>query len=948
MGCFVSRMLGAALLVTVCACSGGSGGGKRPDPDPDPGGARLTNSYCSLVLDETGAVESLRLLPDGEELSLAGAFMEADHGGTTFAATSLTTSKGDIVVRFEGLSGRLRIAVETEPGHIVFRIREASIPDLEAVRLRIPIRFSGVFDSPMNGRYNDVSAVCLRPVTANTLAKYFLKDKVLTLGVEWVARRGIVGGAAALVATPRANLLDAIEALETAEGLPSPHFDGVRARESAAARESYLFLTYYVPGDVDALIEYAKVGGFGTILFLRNLWRETGGTYAIDTARFPGGLAEFTSVCDEIHAAGLGVGVHLYGPSVSIEDPLVSPVPADGFLTWACPDLATAVGAADASLVLAGAPDLPATGRGGYPGTYVRVGDEIIRYTALSSSPPYTLSGCERGTLGTVASAHASGAPVGHLATTWSMFLIDPDGPLVQTVANNLGAVVNAAKIDFVYFDGAAFTQEGKHVDGWYYMNRLLPAHVAAFDHPVLVQTSLGPGRQLSWHIVPRSASADGHGDIKWYLDQRTPAIESFLRGFTVPDVGWYGFDQGRPPDHLEYIAARCMGWGGSLSLQTYKIALENDSRSRETMEMLGRYERCKWEGGLPENILATLPTPGQDFRLLEGDPRTWHLFKTAYLPEEPVRLLEGGDHHVWTVTNPEAYNRKVGVEIVRGGAIHVDARIDEPGHMDLDDFEAVDAYATGGDNDFTRLVNWTDPWVSTQGMARKGVDHELTVSGDARIGATCATLSTDNQSVGTGWCAVGRRLATPVDISGMKALGLWLHGDGNATTLRIELWDDANVRAQVRAPIHFSGWRLHTWALSTPAAFDRTKVRYLVFILSDLPLHGTAEVKLDGFRALPTLRPAVSLAGATIRIGSREVTLPADLPPEGTARIDALGRLTIWPGGMATGQTWVLPDGPILIGTGTRHARFTLADPSDYPGDVAVRVSFLDTVHPK
>ena len=65
-------------------------------------------------------------------------------------------------------------------------------------------------------------------------------------------------------------------------------------------------------------------------------------------------------------------------------------------------------------------------------------------------------------------------------------------------------------------------------------------------------------------------------------------------------------------------------------------------------------------------------------------------------------------------MTNPEAFNRKVGVEIVRGGAIRVDADMDEPGHVVLDDFEAVDAYATGGDNDFTRLVTWTDPWISS------------------------------------------------------------------------------------------------------------------------------------------------------------------------------------------------------------------------------------------
>ena len=238
-------------------------------------------------------------------------------------------------------------------------------------------------------------------------------------------------------------------------------------------------------------------------------------------------------------------------------------------------------------------PDLPPPAAGGFPGRYLRLGDEIVEYAATSAGPPFAFTGCTRGALGTTAAAHAAGSAPRHLATLYDLFLIDPDGPLVATVAAHLGQIVNAAGIDMVYFDGAG-TPTNEYVQNWYYANRLFPACYAAFDHPVLVQTSMGPGRELDWHLVPRSASADGHGDIKWYLDRRTASIETIRRGFSVPDVGWYGFDVGRPPDYLEYVCAKCLGWGCGLSVQTFKSQLEQDPRARETMEMIGRYERCK------------------------------------------------------------------------------------------------------------------------------------------------------------------------------------------------------------------------------------------------------------------------------------------------------------------------------------------------------------------
>ena len=65
---------------------------------------------------------------------------------------------------------------------------------------------------------------------------------------------------------------------------------------------------------------------------------------------------------------------------------------------------------------------------------------------------------------------------------------------------------------------------------------------------------------------VPRSASADGHGDLKGYLDQRMAGILQMRRTFTAADIGWYALDIHGRPDELEYVCAKALATDSSIS----------------------------------------------------------------------------------------------------------------------------------------------------------------------------------------------------------------------------------------------------------------------------------------------------------------------------------------------------------------------------------------------
>jgi hypothetical protein len=342
------------------------------------------------------------------------------------------------------------------------------------------------------------------------------------------------------------------------------------------------------------------------------------------------------------------------------------------------------------------------------------------------------------------------------------------------------------------------------------------------------------------------------------------------------------------------------------------------------------------------------LLAPGQDFRLLEDAAGAWHVFEADYDAPRDIHTLTAGAHS-WSVGNPEADARTLGIEITRGDAIRVDAVWTDPGVAVVDPFTDAAPYAPDAQNDSARLVNRVGKVMNAIGPARSGVQHDLAVVTDASVGGSCLELTaTNTHDRNIGWCAVGRDFEPRLDLTSMEAVGLWLHGDKSGVDVTVELYDDQDRRAVLRLPVFFDGWRLHALPFVTPSGFDRTKVKYLVVIAADLPPDSDVALRFALLRGTPAVRTPADLTGASIEVGGRTVALPAVLPPGGTARVDALGRIRIWPGGMTAGQTWDLAGGPVTVQPGVHAVTFRATGPTPYPGDVAVRFSRLRRIHPE
>jgi len=867
----------------------------------------LENGLARMALSADGRVSDLRALGSDEPLAAPevpfGIFL-ARRGGLELPVAAITREGDELDVRFIDADVRARIQVETRDDHFFFEVLDVSPDDLDSLTIQFPLVRREVVANAMNATYDDRFGIQLFGTTINTAnSSADHGAAVRALRCSAVARHGIEGAGFALVVAPRERFNEAIMAAERARGLPCPVLDGQWARFSDMARESYLFATGSTEADIDTLIDYAKLGGFGTIIVLKNDWLANHGHFDINTNAYPDGRESVKRAVDRIHAAGLHAGVHVFGPSISPNDPYVTPVPRDDLAYAPCPPLAEAVDAAATTLTLTEAPTMwpPAAPRSrAFPGYYLRLGDEIVQYAQEEVGPPFRFVGCTRGALGTTATAHAAGAEVRGVLNQWGFFLVDPDSALAEEVTGNFADVANYCGFDMIYFDASDGTM-GPQLDGWYYLNRMHLGYYTKLDRDVFYQTSTGTGSNILWHIVPRSASADGHGDIKGYLDDRWPGIMNQAANFTRSDIGWYYMFTNVRPDQIEYVRAKALSIAGSVSIECSRASLEGLPQARRTFEMLARYERCRLAGSMPEPVLAQMQEPGHDFRLFEGADG-FRVYRAVYEEPRTVDALDG-EVNAWRIVNDLDEPCDLGVEIVPGTRAVAFAGYEDPAALTIESFDELAPYAPSEENQYERYVMGARKEITANGVAMAGVSQEYALSTEAKVGGAALAYSADNTSLETGWTGIGRRFDPPLDLSAYAGIGLWVRGDEQYEKLRVQLRDTEGHYADHVADIDFSGWSLHTFPLQGKD-FDASQVEYLLFYFNNIPRKQAVSVLIDEVRALPDLNPGVrGVRSPAIVVNGERTVFPVTLEAGQALTCSGPDGAMFWPVGMEPGQ---------------------------------------------
>lgn len=691
-------------------------------------------------------------------------------------------------------------------------------------------------------------------------------DPGKVLALETLATYGLQPARFGILAAPRESFMEVMERFEAAAGLPSPRPGGIWNKRSPGIKRSYLFITRFKESQMEPVLALARRGGFDMILMGQESWAKATGHYEINTDHFPDGLKSLARTFRRFQEEGFHAGLHFLGPSIYPPDPYLTPVPDPRLVRDASALLAADVNENTGVLLTAAAPtDFP-TEDGGYlgDGTVVQLGNELISYGARSLDTPFGFLQCQRGILGTRATAHEKGRPVRHLKRSYGYFLFDMDTTLLDEVSSNFARVANACDIDMIYFDGSERLQ-GEH---WYYNPRL---HKAFFDKlarkDILIQAS--SYSHYSWHILARSASADGHGDLKGYLDERSPAFDGMKRNGMPLDIGWYyGYDTSCTPDMYEYILGATIGYDSSMSFQVSLDAASKHPFTGEILDLISRYERLRLSGRVPEAMRALLrvdpalggvKTPEEraglldmrrEYRLVKKDGNDvfqrvvygpWHEItgtETAAC-SWPVRVTDG----------PAAvgvqFHVQPGPWLEAGPAYHVAEAVT------LESFDTLAPYL--------KVPGETEPVLDaangTAGSTLAGVAHHIRISEtDARAGGRCAVYTAENTlDANTGWSVFGKSFNPPLNLSAHQAIGFWLKGDGKGGLFKLQMLDGVKA-ADFYITNDYEGWRYHQIPRPETDPIDYSLVRVLNFYYNGLPANTTVSCAIDDVKALASV----------------------------------------------------------------------------------------------
>ena len=511
----------------------------------------------------------------------------------------------------------------------------------------------------------------------------------------------------ALIATDPEHWSDTVERMQHAANLPSPKPGGAWRDASRYVHQSYFFLTYFNVNEYDAALAFAKRGGFKQILLLQNSWCKTTGHFEVNEENFPGGLPTLRATIEKFRSEGIRFGLHFLAASIDPPDPYLTPVPDKRFVTGHTDTLTADLDKETTTVPLAGDAKQFPTGQDSYMGSgqVVRIDDELIQY---GETGPDGLTQCTRGLYGTTVAEHKAGAQVAHFVRAYGYHMYDLDTDFPEEIAANFARVANELPLDMIYFDGSELLQRPEdHRDHWYYNARLHRAfYDAVNDKNILYQgSSCSP---CSWHQLLRSASADGHDDLKAYLEERSGAFLSMARDHMPLDIGWYyGYDRNATPDMYEYVLGATIGYDSSMSFQASVGAAMAHPFIGEILDMIRTYEELRLSGKIPvewrekfqiDSVMAGYKSEEERNALL-GHRRDFHLETNADGKQQFRRVIyplwqrpnaqtdaqtdaqpnSEGNSSTWTLTVDEPCRVGFQVHFLEEGTTEEGAKIAQP-----------------------------------------------------------------------------------------------------------------------------------------------------------------------------------------------------------------------------------------------------------------------------
>ena len=466
--------------------------------------------------------------------------------------------------------------------------------------------------------------------------------------VQAIPNETTIGSKIALFGCEESEVLSRIGAIEIAEGLPHALINGVWFKQSPETGRAYL-ISDFDEQTVDAMLEYTQQAGLASLYHEAPF--QSWGHFILDSVAFPNGRAGLKACVEKANKKGIRIGVHTLSTFINTNDPYVTPVPDKRLSVTGLSMLTDDVSAI--------ATEIPVASDQYFKNTEsstlraVKIGNEIIRFRAISTEAPYKLLDCQRGVYGTKASNRLRGEMTGMLFD-YPYNTLFPNFELQQEIAGNLGRFFSETGVSHMDFDG----HEGclSAGEGDYGMQIFADKVIKDTKHTLVNGTSRS--YHYYWHLCHYwnwgepwyGGFRESQGD---YRLENQPFLE---RNYMPNMLGWFLLSPTTTHEDIEWMMARAAGYNAGFALVARYKSLQKNPNTTQLLALIKLWQEAYRSKIFSSDQIARLKNPENDFHL-EKSNQEWKLFPfSKFKFEHKKKILQPGEptFSKWEFINTE------------------------------------------------------------------------------------------------------------------------------------------------------------------------------------------------------------------------------------------------------------------------------------------------------
>jgi len=732
-------------------------------------------------------------------------------------------------------------------------------------------------------------------------------------------RFGLEGAEITLLGLPREKILPVIrEVMTKASDIPFSDEGGAWALMKKEGYGSYLMNFGTLTGEtVPDWIGMCRNLGFNQIdshgggddFF-------TFGDFELNPEKWPDGWDHFKRINERLHKAGISSILQTYAFFIQKKSKYARPVPSADLAYYNSFTIAEPVSIEDKEIVVKEPTEnilaMPEFLSGS--SKTLRIGEELVRFSGVTSAPPYKFTGCTRGVNKTKITPHALKDTVCYLKEEIGMFVPGAETPLFEEIARRTAEIVNECNFDGIYFDAL----DGDILDGdentWYYTTKFIFNVAKYLKRPVSMEMCAmthhlwhyrsrwqawdrpfrGYKQFIDLHAAQIKTHSYKHGDYRG----NTSAVEKFAREGNGPlllplHLGWWGNQTWDPPqieptfpDDVEYLCCKMIGNNAGLSMLggVDKQTLEEYPLFARLVPIIKQYEELRHLNYFNDSVRSLLRQPGKEFTLFQEKNGNWN-FKPVHYQKHKIAGLNHYSAN-WTVHNKFAPQPlRLRIELLMSVKPY-----DDPENIVLTDFS--------GNKEFE------DPEAAegVTGWLKKA--EEKTENGNVQ--AVFSAFSSGKSLREGSWMKMEKKFEPWLNLQKNQALGVWVHGDGKGELLNIRIESPIHFSYGARGDhfvkIDFTGWKyfelveiesseFSNYIWPSPVSDDHLyvydsyrntvdfkNVDKIQLWYNNLPAGETVECKIGPVKAIPMV--SVPLENPGIMVNGKMITFPVTMEP--------------------------------------------------------------------